>query len=444
MAERSLGSLWAEAAWIVASEKPALVATVGLGLVLTVSGDRGPLLAGALLGLAVLYWFAMPYEARWAAPRRTARLWRGSLGEHGAAHDLGLRNKSDRVPKLKPRGEHATGRTFGLRLPDGITVQDVKDRAPAIADHFGALRVEVKPEAPARCEIVAYDRDPLAGVRESVDPRSATLCPVVVGRCQDGSDATVDLRDASHVAIQGMTRSGKSALCYTLLSPLVEAVRAGHVRLAGLDPNRVLLGPWQHVTGSTDDLALGSDPEQAADLLDSLVADLDERLNLLDVLGLEALTDFTDECPLSVVVLEEYPATLAAAEAHDSGVKPAERTGPRIKRAVARLVSEGAKAGVRIILIAQRMDASVVGGRERSQFGTRVTLAVDNRDAVAMLHPEVEPETVEEVRQFPPGRCLWWQHRTETRVQADFTTYATYRQRLGAPAATEPAAVEMS
>ena len=439
VAERALASLWAEAAFIVVTEKPALVATVVLGAMVTVGSGRGPLLAGALLSLALTYWFVAPYEAKWAAPRRTARLWRGSLGEYGAAHDLGLRNKSDKVPRLKSRGAHDTGRIFGLRLPDGITVGDVKDRAPAIADHFGALRVEVRAEAPARCEVKTYDVDPFAGVRRSVDPQRAGLSPIIVGRCQDGSDAVVDLTDASHIALQGMTRSGKSAFCYTALSPLVEAVRAGHVTLKGLDPNRILLAPWQYVTGSTDGLALGSDPEQAATLLDSLVADLDQRLDVLDTFGLEALTSFTNECPLSVVVLEEYPATLAAAEAHDQGVKPAERTGPRIKRAVARLVSEGAKAGVRVVLIAQRMDASVVGGRERAQFGTRITFAVDNGDAVRMLHPEVDPETVEQVREFPPGRCLWWQHRVEQPMQSDLTDYPTYRRRLGAPVRTEEA-----
>lgn len=67
------------------------------------------------------------------------------------------------------------------------------------------------------------------------------------------------------------------------------------------------------------------------------------------------------------------------------------------------MIQEEAKAGVRVLLLAQRMDASIVGGPERSNIGTRISLRVDNRDAVAMLHPDADPETVERVRGFAAG-----------------------------------------
>lgn len=81
-------------------------------------------------------------------------------------------------------------------------------------------------------------------------------------------------------------------------------------------------------------------------------------------------------------------------------------------------------------MIVQRADAEIVDGATRAQFGTRVTLAVDNGDAVRMLHPGAEPETVDSVRGFGPGRCLFWQHRRESVAQMDYLTYAGYRNRI--------------
>lgn len=89
---------------------------------------------------------------------------------------------------------------------------------------------------------------------------------------------------------------------------------------------------------------------------------MDERTRRLADLGIAAYEEFSSDLPLRVFVLEEYAGLLRQATAHDEGLKPAERTAGKIKQRVGRLVSEGAKAGIRIILITQRMDATIVDG----------------------------------------------------------------------------------
>lgn len=319
--------------------------------------------------------------------------------------------------------------TLWLSLPHGLTMQSVVDAGDMLRHAYTAHRVVVSQNEDERVHgvirLVIMYADVLSGVRESrgVEDEGA----ITVGRLDDGGTAVVDFADASHIAIQGMTRSGKSAFCYTMLSPLA---KHDDVIVGGIDPNRVLLRPWANVARSEPWIVVGSDAAAAAELLDRYIAELDARMLIIDERGIEKIDDFTPDLPLHVVVLEEYPGLLRIAKGYDADQKPADRVGARILRAVERLVSEGAKAGFRVILLAQRMDASIVDGATRGQFGTRVTFAVDNADGVRMLHPQATPELIEQVTTFPPGRAIFWRHRATAMLQADYTEYAEYRRRL--------------
>lgn len=445
----------------VARETWGGIKTLALGLALIVVATlvtrllpdwtQWPLILGAL-ALTAAYWrrrHAEGWRRRARSPhvaqvtdrhdvrqidmqQRLARSWASWATSIGESIDTGQTDWRGRpriaVPRIVGFERTGFGQAFDVQVLPGSSPQDLVKKSDRLAATLGhPVRLSVTGPRTVRVQLVEVD--PLSGLRRSTG--EATDAGIVVGRLDTGGDAHVDLRDASHLAIQGMTRSGKSAFCYTLLSPLAsdESVIVG-----GIDPNRVLLAPWQAVERSAGWLSLGSDPAAAADLLGRYVEEMDRRMDVLDTLGIEALREFTPDQPLLVCVLEEFPAMIRAAEGHDAGAKTSERVGPLIKQRVARLVMEGAKTGIRVVLIAQRMDASIVDGAVRGQFGTRVTFAVDNGDAVTMLHPNTAPEVVDQVRHFPPGRCIFWRHRVQTIAQADLTEYAGYRSRLGAPA----------
>lgn len=263
-------------------------------------------------------------------------------------------------------------------------------------------------------------RDSLAGIRES---RVAGDPKLRLGRTELGEDAVVDLREASHIGIQGMTRSGKSACCYTLLS---QALSLSFVQVFGIDPNRVLLNQVGRFL--PNNVALGDDIDKAGQLLDDIYQLMQSRLDSLDAQRIDKMSTFTAEIPVILLVLEEYDGLLINAADHDqvTGAKGPDRALPKIKARVRALVAQGAKAGIRVVLITQRMDADTVSGATRGQLGTRLSFRVDNGDALRMLHPEVTPETIDRVVHFSPGRCLFWQNGEEQVVQADLTEYETY------------------
>lgn len=358
--------------------------------------------------------------------RKVKRTWLSVCCDSGLSReerDLG--RVTVHVPRVISIDSVPLGVKLLVQTIPGQPVEEVVNRADHLASALGVwLRSEVK--GPATVEFISELHEPLQGIRRAGTSLSTKI---TIGRCDDGTDAEIDIVEASHIAIQGMTRSGKSALCYTIFGQLIGT---DVIRVTGVDPNRVLLEPLAQSDGTYDtDFVLGADPVSALDLLDKTCLLMDDRAHLLTQWGIAAHENFHEDFPVHVVLLEEYAGLLRQAAAHDEGVKPTERIAPKIKQRVGRLVSEGAKAGIRVVLITQRMDASTVDGDSRGQFGTRITMAVDNGDAVRMLHPQVDPETIERVVGFPVGRCLFWRNRTQKFMQADFMPYEEYRTRLG-------------
>ncbi len=83
--------------------------------------------------------------------------------------------------------------------------------------------------------------------------------------------------------------------------------------------------------------------------------------------------------------------------------KRGERLELTARAAVGRLVAEGAKAGVRVLLLAERADAEFNDGASRSNYAARVSFRVDNADAVRMLYEQATPEQIEEITTLPQG-----------------------------------------
>ncbi|WP_205755761.1 hypothetical protein, partial [Bacillus amyloliquefaciens] len=86
---------------------------------------------------------------------------------------------------------------------------------------------------------------------------------------------------------------------------------------------------------------------------------------------------------LILLVLEEFPGIIEGAQDFDAtnGLKPADRYAPRITSLVRQIAAQSAKAGIRMLLLAQRAEASIVGGNARSNFAVKMTLRVDEPES---------------------------------------------------------------
>ena len=228
---------------------------------------------------------------------------------------------------------------------------------------------------------------------------------MVIGRYMDTSeDVYLDLWQPSHVAIQGMTRSGKSALMYLILGSLVDDIGLGMVRLCGVDPTAILLHEFAR---DRADFSLGPDNAVGAvDVLRRVKAEMDDRIEAMHDGDLDKVTDFRAGYPLVVVVIEEMPGIIRRLRADDkvNGRRGTESLAAQWDALVNTLLAESAKAGIRLVMIAQRFAiGETLDGSGRGNVGTAISMNLTHPESVAMLHPSLTTDQAKEAGRFAPG-----------------------------------------
>ncbi|HVL83210.1 MAG TPA: FtsK/SpoIIIE domain-containing protein, partial [Pseudonocardia sp.] len=288
--------------------------------------------------------------------------------------------------------------TLIVRMLPGQVLADFEAQAHRIAEGMGVPMVRISSHRHGWLRVSLLVRDPLTTpmpLPARPAGTSATV-PVLLGADEYGRPVTVDFGQRVHLIAQGRTGSGKSRLSYAILQQLAAAPDA---LIAGCDPSSVLLRPFRGTRHARWQV-LGADVAAHAGLLDRLCAEMDDRLAAIphraDVLPLTA------DRPMVFVVLEEWLALLGLAGSD-------RKLRDRLALAARRLAAEGGKVGFRVIMLPQRAEANEVGGGLlRGQFAYRITLPVDNVDAVRLLHPAATLPTAEaHVRDGQPGVALY-------------------------------------
>ncbi|MEQ3551168.1 FtsK/SpoIIIE domain-containing protein [Pseudonocardia nematodicida] len=297
-----------------------------------------------------------------------------------------------------------------VRLTPGMLPEDVTGQARRIARSMGAQSLRVEPRGYSHVLVTLLAEDPLATVLSlPVGPLSG---PVALGSDEHGQDVTAEPGDLGHIAVQGATGSGKSVFLYSLLSQLAER---DNITVDGIDPSGILLRPFSHsVLGLPD-------PAIVEDRISRYVTEMDQRISRIP----HDRDSLPESEGLRFLVFEEYPGLLRYLDAADSKI------GKRVRSYVARLLAEGRKAGIRVVLVAQRSEASVVGSTERGQCSTRISLRVDNYDAVKLLHPDADQDTAAAHASALPGVALVSSPgKPLTRIRSPFLSYSDYVSRV--------------
>ena len=402
---------------------PVLAVALALGALVGVIEWRRPswlrVLGSRLLGEALR---ACIYRPRWATACLAAR---ATVRVGSTVHLPGL---------LRHQHRHGLD-TLTVRSAPGQTLADWQAACPALASTFSAHSVTARDGLrPGWVVLDVLRRDPLGSERVAANPARHTCGRVELGRDEYGHPVAVDPYGTAHMGLQGAARSGKSSMSYTLLAALAHRT---DVVVCGVDPSGLLLGAFASGPGGAF-IATGTsadDLNRAVHVLAGLVELMDSRIADLRAAGIDKIATYSAGVPVVWVVLEEYPGLLSAAKALDAerGSKAGERVAPRLERAVGRLVKEGAKVGLCVLVIAQRMSADALATDDRANLAVRCSLRVDNADAVVMLHDGIARGGLEAVRQFKPGVGLFEAPGEPLRrVRMHHTDYATYRRRVAA------------
>lgn len=358
---------------------------IGIGAPIALFIWRGPwhaLLLVACMVLALTLWrvLAAASFTRWVRPA-LATGWRGPLyrliwprlarRHRLIAYEPRVGRGDGEVPKLRRVRVTSSGiERLLLRLPAGLTPDDVASACDGLAHAFRCADARVAPAGPGRVWLELHRRDSLAGVVAPIpNSGSVDLGRLPVGRHEDGTAWSMRL-SGTHLLIAGATGSGKGSILWSLFRAMAPAIESGRVAMWVVDPKGGMeLRPGLPLFARFED----GTTDSMCELLEELVRLKDERARQL-ASEARRVHEPAPESPHIVLVIDEL-ATLTAF---------AERTVVRrIDQALGLLLTQGRACGITVVAAVQDPGKDVVGWRDL--FPTRVAMRLDNPIQVDMV-----------------------------------------------------------
>ncbi|MFF7126760.1 FtsK/SpoIIIE domain-containing protein [Streptomyces sp. NPDC008240] len=304
-------------------------------------------------------------------------------------------------PKIRRVRGTSTGLRVTLRLPAGLEPADVAAASERLRHAWGVYSVTVAEIKPGFIELRMTGYDVLRRVRM---PRKAIphdmIVPVALR--EDGTAFERDYRKAPMALTLGANGSGKSMYQRNLVKGLAQLP----VGLVGIDCKR---GVEQNAYAPRLS-ALVTTPDDAASLLAVLVAEMEDRFDLLSKLGVSDVWELPEDlCPVPVVALVDEVAELFLI----SSKKDEERR-ERIVTALIRLGQMARAVGIYLEVCGQRFGSDLGKGATmlRAQLTGRVVHRVNDKQTAEMGLADVAPDAV-------PAASLIPMERPGTAVAAD-------------------------
>ncbi|MEU1176726.1 FtsK/SpoIIIE domain-containing protein [Streptomyces sp. NPDC005820] len=304
-------------------------------------------------------------------------------------------------PKIRRVRPTSTGLRVTLRLPAGLEPADLAASSERLRHAWGVHSVTVVETKPGFVELRMTGYDVLRRVRmpRGVRPRDLVV-PVALR--EDGTAFERDYRNAPMALTLGANQSGKSMYQRNLIKGLAQLP----VALVGVDCKR---GVEQSAFAPRLS-ALATTPDQAASLLTVLVAEMEDRFDLLSLHGASDLWELPDDVrPVPVVVLVDEIAELFLI----SSRKDEERR-ERLVTSLIRLAQMARAAGIYLEICGQRFGSDLGKGATmlRAQLTGRVVHRVNDKQTAEMGLADVAPDAV-------PAASLIPMERPGTAVAAD-------------------------
>lgn len=320
------------------------------------------------------------------------------------------------VPALVAASVERSGLRLVFGHQAGRSAKDWSSKLDALRATFGhagvnASNLRVTDAPDGRVVLDFNDTDPLDEALPSViTPYDVERGRSYVGQAADGSDIWITLDNNACGLVAGMQGGGKTASLMPVLAGM-----AGHVELHLLDGAGS--GEWsalQPLCATYDDSA---EISALGDLLESLIPIARERvrrvtaetghINFWDVPSSER--EKLGLYPI-LVVIEEAPQYLSEGQADKDSKVAAQRNGALTGKAVKVM----RKAGISLVLIAQKPTDKEVPSIIRDNAGWRLAFRLDSDIAAATAlgdaaYQEPKPTSI------PPGKPGRFVGRVDTR-----------------------------
>lgn len=327
-------------------------------LVLWAGYDRASFLRHCWYRLMTEWRRVVVYAPRWRAVMRLADLAKRERG----------REYRPRLRRVRSEGWRDRVR---VRMVPAQSPEVWELRRDCLAHSFNARSCRVRVIRPRVIELDFVHRDPLARPLSvpALTDAEVDLKRVVVGRTETGKPWRLRLL-GSQVLVVGVPGAGKGSVLWSIVWQLAPAIRAGLVRLVGIDPKGGMeLGQCPN---AFDRVVYDNGPEAVA-LLEDMAAEVKARATRYR--GIRRLWVRSTGEPFTVLVVDELADLIA--------YQPDKQLRERAARAIQTITSQGRAPGYAVVGLVQDPRKEVVSFRHL--FTTRVALRLDEPQQVDMV-----------------------------------------------------------
>jgi S-DNA-T family DNA segregation ATPase FtsK/SpoIIIE len=281
-----------------------------------------------------------------------------------------------------------------VRMIKGQAPEQWAERAAGLAHSFRANSCRVRVIGPGRIELDLMHSDPLTSVLAlpvmAADARSVDLKRITIGRTETGKPWRIRLL-GNQILVVGVQGAGKGSVLWSTVWALAPMVKAGLVRLYGIDPKGGMeLGQCPEIFHK---IAYDNGPD-AVELLEELAANLRERAGTYR--GIRRRWSRESGEPFTLLIVDELADVIA--------YQPDKKLKERAHAAVQTITSQGRAPGFATLALVQDPRKEIVPFR--NLFTTRMAMRLDEAAQVDMVLGEgVRQRGAEahEISELTPG-----------------------------------------